>query len=76
MSKFECWHDRMNAGFRVEGRISDKDLMFSPREAVEAAKRAIIAAIVDRMMEKLSPHLDEALHQMFVSFNKENKSDE
>lgn len=76
MSKFEVWHDRELAGFRIDGRISDRDLMFDSREAVAEAKRQIIAAIVDKIMEKLSPQLEKAISETFKEFNKECRDDD
>lgn len=65
MSRIEIRQNRDCARFEISGHITERDLCFDPSEAVLAAKRQLIGAIVDRLMERLGPRLDKAIEEAF-----------
>ena len=61
MSTVESWRSPDVLGHKFRGHISDEDLSMDPREVVERVKEKLIASIVERLMKKLGPKLDQAI---------------
>ncbi len=74
MSLIETRYDLRCHRYDITGHINEKDLTFSPAEAILAVKRELVSSIVEHIMERLSPELDRAIETAFTNFGKENNA--
>ena len=69
--QFDSWRECY--GYVVKGYVSDREIMAEPRQMSHHIRSALASAIVDRIMERLWPQIDEAIT---ASLSKWQKGDD
>jgi hypothetical protein len=68
-NKFETIRNECNRVFDIRGSIRFEDIALNPVDAARRVQEELVRSVVERIMEKLGPKIDEAIYNTFKEEN-------